>query len=60
MGTFAYRNVYPAVLALMTKGYFSAEKLVTKRIPIDDIVAEGFETLVNEKSQVQIVVEAPG
>lgn len=58
-GTIAYRNVYPAVMELMTQGYFSAEKLVTKRISIDEIVAEGFEALVAEKSQVKILVEAP-
>lgn len=58
-GTIAYRNVYPAVMALMTQGYFSADQLVTKRIALDDIVAEGFEALVSEKSHVKILVEAP-
>lgn len=58
-GTIAYRNIYPAVMGLMTQGYFSAERLVTRRIKLDDIVAEGFETLVAEKSQVKILVEAP-
>lgn len=58
-GTIAYRNVYPAVMALMTQGYFSADQLVTKRIALDDIVAEGFEALVAEKSHVKILVEAP-
>ncbi|WP_121628998.1 2,3-butanediol dehydrogenase [Tropicibacter alexandrii] len=58
-GTIAYRNVYPAVMALMTQGYFSAEQLVTKRIALDDIVDEGFEALVAEKSHVKILVEAP-
>lgn len=58
-GTIAYRNVYPAVMALMTQGYFSADQLVTKRIALDDIVAEGFEALVAEKAHVKILVEAP-
>lgn len=58
-GTIAYRNVYPAVMELMCQGYFSAERLVTKRIALDDIVAQGFEALVAEKSQVKILVEAP-
>lgn len=59
-GTIAYRNVYPAVMALMVQGYFSAERLVTKRIKLDDIVEQGFEVLVAEKSQVKILVEGPG
>ncbi|MFT3691115.1 2,3-butanediol dehydrogenase [Paenirhodobacter sp.] len=58
-GTIAYRNVYPAVMELMAQGYFSAEKLVTKRIALDDIVTEGFEALVAEKSHVKILVQAP-
>ncbi|MGF1561533.1 MAG: 2,3-butanediol dehydrogenase [Geminicoccaceae bacterium] len=58
-GTIAYRNVYPAVMALMEQGYYSAEKLVTKRIALDDIVRDGFEALVAEKSQIKILVEAP-
>lgn len=58
-GTIAYRNVYPAVMELMTQGYFSADKLVTRRIALDDIVTQGFEALVAEKSHVKILVEAP-
>lgn len=58
-GTIAYRNVYPAVMALMEQGHFAAERLVTKRIGLDDIVTQGFETLVSEKSQIKILVEAP-
>ena len=59
-GTIAYRNVYPAVMALMTQGYFSADQLVTKRIDLDDVVSQGFEALAAEKSQVKILVKAPG
>lgn len=58
-GTIAYRHIYPAVMELMQQGYFSAETLVTKRISIDQIVEQGFEALVAEKSQVKILVEAP-
>ncbi|MDN5788157.1 2,3-butanediol dehydrogenase [Pseudorhodobacter sp.] len=58
-GTIGYRNVYPAVMELMTRGFFQAKNLVTKRIEIDDIVTEGFEALSSEKSQVKILVKAP-
>ena len=40
----------------MGQGYFSKDLLVTKRIKLDDIVEEGFEALVKEKSQVKILV----
>lgn len=58
-GSIAYRHVFPAVMELMLQGYFQAENLVTKRISIDDIVTEGFDALVEEKSHVKILVEAP-
>ncbi|MTT32108.1 zinc-binding dehydrogenase [Terrilactibacillus sp. BCM23-1] len=56
-GIIGYRNVFPAVLSLMEQGYFSADKLVTKKIALDDLVEEGFGALIKEKSQVKILVE---
>lgn len=56
-GIIAYRDIFPAVMELMKRGYFSAEKLVTKRIKLEEIVTEGFETLMNEKDQVKILVK---
>ncbi|MDQ0222396.1 2,3-butanediol dehydrogenase [Streptococcus moroccensis] len=55
-GIIAYRHIFPDVLKLMTQGYFSKDKLVTKVIKLDDIVEEGFEALVKEKSQIKILV----
>ncbi len=58
-GIIAYRDIFPAVMQLMMRGVFAADRLVTKRITLDDIVAEGFETLVREKQHIKILVEAP-
>ena len=55
-GIIAYRDVFPKTLELMKQGYFSKDLLVTKRIKLEDIVEEGFEALVKEKSQVKILV----
>lgn len=57
-GIIAYRDIFPAVMNLMTQGYFRAEDLVTKRITLDEVVTEGFETLVNEKNQIKILVKS--
>ncbi|MFB1097585.1 MULTISPECIES: 2,3-butanediol dehydrogenase [Bacillaceae] len=57
-GIIGYRDVFPQVLSLMEKGYFSAEKLVTKKIKLDEVVEEGFETLIKEKNQVKILVQS--
>lgn len=56
VGTIAYRDIFPATIDLVAKGKFSADKLVTKKIALDDIVEEGFEALLHEKSQVKILV----
>ncbi|WP_312096284.1 2,3-butanediol dehydrogenase [Niallia sp.] len=57
-GIIGYRNVFPSVLNLMKKGYFSADKLVTKKIKLDDVIDEGFQSLISEKNQVKILVSA--
>lgn len=56
-GIIAYRDIFPAVMQLMNQGYFSADKLVTKKIKLDEIVSEGFEALVKEKNQIKILVK---
>lgn len=40
----------------MKEGYFSADKLVTKKIVLDDLIEEGFGALIKEKNQVKILV----
>ena len=47
----------PKVLELMEQGYFSAEKLVTKKIKLENIVEEGFVELTQDKSQIKILVQ---
>lgn len=57
-GIIGYRDVFPAVISLMAQGYFPADKLVTKRIKLDQAVEEGFEGLLKERNQVKILVKA--
>ena len=56
-GIIAYRHIFPKVLELMEQGYFSAEKLVTKKIKLENIVQDGFIELTQDKSQIKILVE---
>jgi len=56
-GIIAYRHIYPAVIALMEKGYFRAEELVTKRISLEEVVTEGFDVLLEDKSHIKIMVQ---
>ena len=40
----------------MEQGYFSADKLVTKKIKLEDIVQEGFIELTQDKAQIKSLV----
>ncbi|SDE61283.1 Alcohol dehydrogenase GroES-like domain-containing protein [Fontibacillus panacisegetis] len=49
-------DVFPSVISLMGQGYFPADKLVTKKIKLAEVVDNGFEALLKEKNQVKILV----
>lgn len=57
-GIIAYRDIFPAVMELMTQGYFPADKLVTKRIALDEVVTDGFEALMKERNHIKILVNS--
>lgn len=56
-GTAAYRNIFPEVIALISSGRLPVEKLVTSVISLDEVVEKGFEALVNDASEVKILVD---
>lgn len=57
IGTAAYRNIFPEVIALISSGRLPVENLVTSVISLDEVVEKGFETLVNDPSEVKILVD---
>ncbi|WP_246250831.1 hypothetical protein [Sphingobacterium prati] len=56
-GIIAYRNIFPQVIALIDSGRMPVEKLVTRKIILDNIVSEGFEALVNDPTEVKILID---
>jgi (R,R)-butanediol dehydrogenase/meso-butanediol dehydrogenase/diacetyl reductase len=54
--TAAFRNIIPEVMSLIASGKINAEGLITKKIRLDDIVEEGFKTLLKDKSNSKILV----
>ncbi|WP_446899668.1 2,3-butanediol dehydrogenase [Clostridium sp. LBM24168] len=58
VGTLAYRHEFPAAIALLNSGRIKTDGYITKKISLDDIVKEGFETLTGpeKKKQVKILV----
>lgn len=57
IGTAAYRNIFPEAIALISSGRLPVEKLITSVISLDEIVEKGFEALVNDPSEVKILVD---
>lgn len=57
IGTAAYRNIFPEVIALISSGRLPVEKLITSVISLDEIVEKGFEALVNDPSEVKVLVD---
>jgi len=55
-GIIGYRNIFPEVIALISSGRLPVEKLVTRTISLDEIVEKGFEALVNDPSEVKVLV----
>ena len=53
-------NDFDDVIRLMDEGKIPANGFITKKIALDDIVSEGFETLTSpeKKKQVKILVSA--
>ncbi len=47
-------------IELMGTGQLDVTSIITKKITLEEIVAEGFETLVNDKTQAKILVTLSG
>lgn len=61
IGSIAYRNEFPATMALMKDDRVNAGDLVTSRVSLSDIVEQGFEELVaNRDRHVKILVQPSG
>jgi len=58
IGSICYCNDFPSTIALMADNRIKADGYITKKIFIDDIIKEGFDTLTGpgKKSQVKIIV----
>ncbi|MCG2419185.1 2,3-butanediol dehydrogenase [Aequorivita sp. F47161] len=56
IGTAAYRNIFPQVIALISSGRLPVEKLITSEISLDEIVEKGFEALTKDPSEVKVLV----
>ncbi|MCK4260446.1 MAG: 2,3-butanediol dehydrogenase [Halanaerobiales bacterium] len=56
VGTLAYNKLYPSTIALMADNRIKAEGWITKKIYIDDIVNEGFESLIGSEKDKHVKI----
>lgn len=56
-GTIAYVNDHQETIKLVEQGKINLEPFSTQRIQLDDLISQGFETLIhNNESAVKIIV----
>jgi (R,R)-butanediol dehydrogenase / meso-butanediol dehydrogenase / diacetyl reductase len=60
VGTWAYSvHDWPRITSQVSSGAFPVERVVTSKIPLEDIVPEGFDALVDVNGdQIKVLVEA--
>jgi (R,R)-butanediol dehydrogenase / meso-butanediol dehydrogenase / diacetyl reductase len=56
-GSLAYRHIFPQVINMIENGVLDVKKVVTDKISLDNVVKDGFEKLLTDKSQAKILVE---
>lgn len=52
----AYRNIFPEIISLISQRKIDVTPIITKKIKLNEIVNEGFESLTRDKSQAKILV----
>lgn len=61
MGSVGYSNeTYNEVIQLLADGKLPAQSIITSKVDIDNIAEQGFEALINDKSQAKILVKLSG
>lgn len=53
----AYRHIFPEVIAMISSGRLDVKPVITKKIAIDNIIEDGLELLITDKSQAKILVD---
>jgi (R,R)-butanediol dehydrogenase / meso-butanediol dehydrogenase / diacetyl reductase len=58
--SFAYRHNFPDVIEMIASKRIDVKTVITKKISLDNIVQDGLELLVKDKSQSKILVNMQG
>jgi (R,R)-butanediol dehydrogenase/meso-butanediol dehydrogenase/diacetyl reductase len=58
-GTIAYVRDHPATIKLVQEGKIDLKPFITSRIPLDQLIDKGFDTLINHKDTAVKVLVRP-
>jgi (R,R)-butanediol dehydrogenase / meso-butanediol dehydrogenase / diacetyl reductase len=58
-GTIAYVSDHPATIKLVQEGKIDLKPFTTSRIPLDQLIDKGFDTLINHKDTAVKVLVHP-
>lgn len=56
-GVVGYRHIFPEVIQLIDSKQMDVDTIITKKIPLDNIVKDGFEVLSHDPSEIKILVD---
>jgi (R,R)-butanediol dehydrogenase/meso-butanediol dehydrogenase/diacetyl reductase len=56
LGSVGYRHVYPELIELIASGQFDPSRAVTRCVPLEHAVEQGFDALLGDKSQIKVLV----
>lgn len=56
-GSYAYTNLFPEVIRLLANGVINGNEVITGKIALNDIVDQGFEVLLKDRTQIKILVD---
>ena len=56
-GVIGYRHIFPDVIKLIDNKQMDVERIITKKIKLDDIVKDGFEALLSDPSEIKILID---
>ena len=56
-GIICYRHIFPEVIQLINSKKMDVDRIITKKIKLDDIVKDGFEALSRDPSEIKILVD---
>lgn len=51
-----YRDVYPELIGRIAAGAFDPSAIITRTVPLEQAVSNGFAALVQDRSQIKILV----